>query len=77
MKVDLRTKVSKLQQDFKMEFGVGIRVYKGAKFSPDVPLKDIAEKTEGGDIDFAGNTKVKTIEKLFMDILTCLYNFEI
>lgn len=67
MKVDLRTKVSTLQKNFKKEFGVEIRVYKGKQIAPDVALKEIASETSGGSIDFAGNTKVKSVEKLFKE----------
>ena len=38
MKVDLREKVSKFQEKFKSEFGIRIRVYKGAKFAPDAAM---------------------------------------
>lgn len=68
MKVDLRKKVSALQDEFKNEFGVGIRVYKGVKFAPDVALKELIEPGhKGGDIEFGGNTKVKTVEQAFLD----------
>ena len=67
MKVDLRRKVSALQADFKAEFGVGLRVYKGAKFAPDIALKLIAKEGAGGEITFGGNTKVKSVEKAFQD----------
>ena len=67
MKVDLRKKVSSLQNEFRTEFGVGIRVYNGAKFADDVALNKIAKKSTGGAIDFGGRTLVKTVEKAFMD----------
>ncbi|MBP9889747.1 MAG: hypothetical protein KBF93_25850 [Leptospiraceae bacterium] len=68
MKIDLRKKVSGLQEEFKKEFGIGIRVYKGSKFAPDVALKELIEPgTKGGDIEFGGNTKVKTVEQAFLD----------
>jgi hypothetical protein len=51
MKIDLRKKVSGLQEEFKKEFGIGIRVYKGSKFAPDVALKELIEPgTKGGKL---------------------------
>ena len=68
MKVDQRKKVTLFQKDFKKEFGVGIRVYKGRHLADDVALKSLTEKgAKGGNIDFGGNTKVKNVEKIFMD----------
>ncbi|MBE7412079.1 MAG: hypothetical protein L6Q54_05585 [Leptospiraceae bacterium] len=68
MKVDLREKVSKLQEKFKSEFGIGIRVYKGAKFAPDVAIKELIEPGHSGEeIEIAGQMKVGNVEKLFMD----------
>ena len=70
MKVDQRRKVSAFQEDFKKEFGVAIRVYKGRHLADDVALKSLTEKGEkGGSIDFGGNTKVKNVEKVFMDAM--------
>jgi hypothetical protein len=67
MKVDQRKKVSAFQADFKNEFGVGIRLYKGRHLADDVALKTLTDKgAKGGAIDFGGNTKVKTVEKVFM-----------
>ena len=68
MKVDQRKKVSSFQEQFKAEFGVGIRVYKGRHLADDVSLKSLTDKgSRGGDINFGGNTKVKNVEKAFMD----------
>ncbi|MDG2156341.1 MAG: hypothetical protein P8M26_10395 [Gammaproteobacteria bacterium] len=68
MKVDQRKKVSAFQEQFKAEFGVGVRVYKGAKLAPDVALKSLTEKgTRGGAIDFGGGTKVKNVETAFKE----------
>ena len=76
MKVDQRKKVSAFQTDFQKEFGVGIRLYNGRKkLAPgelgagdDVALKSLTEKgAKGGDMNFGGNTKVKNVEKSFMD----------
>jgi hypothetical protein len=68
MKVDQRKKVSSFQSDFKAEFGVGIRVYKGVKLADDVAIKSLTAKgSPGGDINFGGNTKVKNVEKVFKD----------
>ena len=68
MKVDQRKKVSAFQNQFKSEFGVGIRVYKGRHLADDVAIKSLTEKgARGGAIDFGGNTKVKNVEKAFMD----------
>jgi len=68
MKIDQRKKVSSFQEDFKKEFGVGIRVYKGRKFAPDVALRELTPPgAKGGEISFSGNTKVKTVEKKLMD----------
>lgn len=67
MKVDQRKKVTLFQKDFKKEFGVGIRVYKGRHLAGDVALKSLTDKgAKGGSIDFGGNTKVKNVEKIFM-----------
>lgn len=73
MKVDQRKKVSALQQQFKAEFGVGIRVHVIdrlglVRLADDVALKSLTEKgSRGGVIDFGGGTKVKNIEKAFME----------
>ncbi len=76
MKVDQRKKVSSFQADFEKEFGVGIRLYKGRKklepgkldAADDVALKSLTEKgAKGGDMNFGGNTKVRNVEKAFMD----------
>ena len=70
MKVDQRKKVSAFQKDFKKEFGVGIRVYKGRHLADDVALKSLTEKgAKGGSVNFGGNTKVKNVEKIFMDAM--------
>ena len=70
MKVDQRKKVSAFKKDFKKEFGVGIRVYKGRHLADDVALKSLTEKgAKGGSIDFGGNTKVKNVEKIFREIV--------
>ena len=67
MKVDQRKKVSAFQKDFTNEFGVGVRVYKGRHLADDVALKTLTDKgAKGGAIDFGGNTKVKNVEKIFM-----------
>ena len=77
MKVDQRKKVSAFQADFKKEFGVGIRVYKGRHLADDVALKSLTEKgAKGGSIDFGGNTKVKNVEKAFMDAMGIKINVE-
>ena len=74
MKVDLRKKVKDLQAEFKEEFGLGIRVYasmsKGAnKADPEVMLHTLNEKgTKGGDMEFAGNTKVRNVEEAFLSV---------
>tara|TARA_B100000315_G_C14509155_1_gene556116 strand:+ start:95 stop:406 length:312 start_codon:yes stop_codon:yes gene_type:complete len=76
MKVDQRKKVSAFQADFEKEFGVGIRLYKGRKklepgkleAGDDVALKSLTEKgAKGGAMEFGGNTKVKNVEKAFME----------
>lgn len=68
MKVDQRKKVSSFQKQFKDEFGVGIRVYKGRAHAPDVAMKSLTAKgSRGGDVNFGGNTKVKNVEKAFLD----------
>jgi hypothetical protein len=67
MKVDQRKKVSSFQSDFKKEFKVGIRVYKGAKLADSsAALRTLTpEGKSGGAIDFGGNTKVKSVEAIF------------
>jgi|TARA_Y100000768_G_C23777560_1_gene586373 hypothetical protein len=68
VKVDQRKKVSDLQKQFREEFGVELRVYKGNKFADDVVLGTLSPPgTRGGEIDFGTNTKVKNVEKAFMD----------
>ena len=76
MKVDQRKKVSVFQTEFEKEFGVGIRLYKGRKkLAPgaleagdDVAIKSLTEKgSKGGDMTFGGNTKVRNVEKAFME----------
>ena len=70
MKVDQRKKVSAFQADFRKEFSVGIRVYKGRHLADDVALKSLTAKgSKGGSLDFGGNTKVKNVEKIFMDAM--------
>ena len=70
MKVDQRKKVGAFQKDFKKEFGVGIRVYKGRHLADDVALKSLTEKgAKGGSVNFGGNTKVKNVEKAFKDAM--------
>ena len=70
MKVDQRKKVSAFQKDFEKEFGVGIRLYKGRHLADDVALKSLTDKgAKGGAISFGGNTKIKNVEKAFMDAM--------
>ena len=70
MKVDQRKKVSAFQSQFKREFGIGIRVYKGRHLADDVALKSLTDKgAKGGAISFGGNTKIKNVEKAFMDAM--------
>ena len=70
MKVDQRKKVSYLKKQFKDEFGLGIRVYKGSNFADDVVLSTLSPPgTKGGEIDFGTNTKVKNVEKAFMKVM--------
>lgn len=70
MKVDQRKKVSDFQAQFKQEFGVGIRVYKGRHIADDVAMKSLTEKgSKGGEIDFHGKTLVKNVEAAFMDAM--------
>ncbi len=70
MKVDQRKRVSSFKAQFKDEFGVGIRVYKGRHRAPDVSLKSLTAKgSRGGEIDFGGGTKVKNVEKAFLDAM--------
>ena len=70
MKVDQRKRVSSFKAQFKDEFGVGIRVYKGRHRAPDVSLKSLTEKgSRGGEINFGGRTMVKNVEKKFLDAM--------
>jgi lipid A disaccharide synthetase len=70
MKIDLRKKVEALKEEFKSEFGVGIRVYKGAKFAENIALKLLVEPgSKGGEITFHGKTLVKNVEKAFAEEL--------
>ena len=47
MKVDQRKKVSAFQSQFKREFGIGIRVYKGRHWPTMLPLKALRRKVQG------------------------------
>lgn len=70
LQVNGRMTVKALKEKFKTEFGVEIRVYKGAKFAEDTATlasirKDDAPKAS--EFEVHGNTKVGNVEKLFLD----------
>jgi hypothetical protein len=70
LSVSGRQKVKTLKDDFNKEFGVNIRVYKGAKFADDdATLSSIrsADAPKSGDFDVHGNTKVGNVEKQFLE----------
>ncbi len=72
MKISGRMKVKSLKDEFKKEFGVSVRVYKGKQFADDsATLASI--RAEGapakGDFEVRGNTKVGNVEKQFKDQL--------
>ena len=72
LSIDGRKKVKTLREEFKKEFGVSIRVYKGVKFADDDATlasirKGDAPKT--GSFEVHGNTKVGNVEKQFLDAL--------
>lgn len=72
MKVTGGSKVKKLKDDFKKEYGVSVRVYKGKQFADDdATLATI--RADGapsrGDFEVRGNTKVGNVEKQFKDQL--------
>lgn len=72
MKVTGRTTVKKLKEDFKKEFGVSVRVYKGRQFADDsATLASIRAECAPakGDFEVHGNTKVGNVEKQFKDQL--------
>lgn len=72
MKISGRMKVKSLKEDFKKEFGVSVRVYKGKQFADDsATLASI--RADGaparGDFEVHGNTKVGNVEKQFKEQL--------
>lgn len=72
LSVNGRMKVKTLKEKFKDEFGVTVRVYKGAKFADDdATLASIrkSDAAKSGDFEVRGNTKVGNVEKLFLENL--------
>ncbi len=72
LSVDGRKKVKTLKEEFKNEFGVSIRVYKGVKFADENATlasirKEGAAKT--GEFKVHANTKVGNVEKQFLESL--------
>lgn len=70
MNISGRMTVKRLKEEFKKEFGVSVRVYKGRQFADDsVTLASI--RAEGapakGEFEVRGNTKVGNVEKQFKD----------
>lgn len=72
MKVSGRKTVKSLKEEFKKEFGVSVRVYKGKKFADEsATLASIRAEGAPSSADFEvrGNTKVGNVEKQFKDAL--------
>lgn len=69
IKISGRMKVKTLKEEFKKEFGFGIRIYNGVKFADDdVTLASIRKgDAKGGDVEIRGNMKVGNAEKLILD----------
>ena len=70
--VDGRKKVKTLKEEFKKEFGVSIRVYKGVNFADDDATLASIRKGEApkiGSFEVHPNTKVGNVEKQFLDAL--------
>ncbi len=56
-----QTKVSTLQERFKSEFGLTLRVYDGRSFAePDATIAQVRKKRGATSIDIRRNTKVGT-----------------
>ncbi len=71
MKISGRMKVKTLKESFRSEFGVGIRVYRGARFADDeATIASIrAEGVPAGSasVEIRGNMKVGNAEKLLKE----------
>ena len=63
-----QTKVSTLQERFKSEFGLILRVYDGRSFAePDATIGQVRKKRGATSIDIRRNTKVGNLEDRFME----------
>ena len=63
-----QTKVSTLQERFKNDFGLTLRVYDGRSFAePDATIGQVRKKRGATSIDIRRNTKVGNIEDRFME----------
>jgi hypothetical protein len=63
-----QTKVSTLQERFKSEFGLTLRVYDGRSFAePDATIGQVRKKRGAPSIDIRRNTKVGNLEDRFME----------
>ena len=70
VKVDQRKDVKDFKAQFKGEFGVGVRVFRGQHIVSAGRLQSLtAEGSRGGKISFGGQTKVKNVEKQFLDTM--------
>ena len=72
LSVDGRMKVKRLKEEFRKEFGVNIRVYKGVKFADDDATLAAVRKADAprsGDFDVHIGTKVGSVERLFLEKL--------
>ncbi len=68
MKVDQRKDVRDFKAQFKDEFGVRVRVFRDGHIVSAGPLHSLTAKdSRGGEINFGGQTKVKSVEKAFLD----------
>jgi len=65
-----RTKVGTLKKEFKAAYGVGIRIYNGAKFADEAAsLASIRTEKKEGEIKINAKMLVGNLEKKFMEQL--------
>ncbi len=70
LKCNGRTKVKTLKTSFKETFGVGIRIYNGARFADDdATLASIRIEKKEGELKISGNMLVGNLEKKFLEMI--------
>lgn len=69
MKISGRMLVKSFKAQFKETFGIGVRLYNGARFADDdATLASIRKgDAKGGEVEIHGNLKVGNAEKLVLD----------